>query len=351
MVLSLTRLERNLYSDKTVNILEIELTTYCNAYCGACDRNIAGGAVNPHMPLQHMTMDTWRNIVTLENLKHISTINFDGNFGDASMHPELINFLEYLSTIKTNLLIKMSTNGGARNQEFWKQLAHVLRRFDYHEVQFAIDGLADTNHIYRRGVVWERLMENTSAFIDAGGFAICRMIVFHHNKKQIERAADVAYNLGFSKFKTYRNRTDPIKMVNYKNFPNSTVTGPSRQEYENKYKVYHNFTTIVIPKEHELTEYDYACPFGIERTVVVDYDGSVWPCCFIQGNRVTKHTEFEYDNYIYTNNLNDMHLTDILAFMRELLYNAWQEDSYKICNKCLHKENRPTQHNVKLLQV
>ena len=332
-----------MYTNETVNILEVELTTYCNAHCGACDRNIQGGAFNPKLPLRHMTYDTWRKLITSENLSHVSTINFDGNFGDASMHPRIIEFLEYLSTVKTNLLIKFSTNGGARNTQFWSDLATVLNKFDYHEVQFAIDGLSDTNSIYRRGVIWERLMDNAAAFINNSGFAVWRMIVFDHNKTQISRAKDLAFQHGFSKFKTYRNRTSPIHMVSYKDFPTSSITGPSRDDFEKHYKVFHDFTATVIPYESELTQYEYSCPFGIERVVVVDYDGSIWPCCFIQGNRVTRHTDFDYDKYI-CNNINDNRLSDIVLFFHTDLHAAWKTDSYAICNKCLHKNNRPTQH-------
>ena len=39
----------------------------------------------------------------------------------------------------------------------------------YSEVNFSVDGLEDTNHLYRQGVKWEKVEDNMVAFCDAGG--------------------------------------------------------------------------------------------------------------------------------------------------------------------------------------
>ena len=59
-----------------------------------------------------------KSITTEDNLSNISTLAFDGNFGDASMHPKIIEMLDYLSTMQLldsfNKLNCASSNGGAR---------------------------------------------------------------------------------------------------------------------------------------------------------------------------------------------------------------------------------------------
>ena len=227
----------NQYDINTVKVLEIELTTFCNANCGACDRNINGGPINLKMPLHHMSFDTWKQIVQDKNLSNISTLTFDGNFGDASMHPYIIKFLEYLSSIKNDLFIKISSNGGARNTKFWNELATALQKFRSHEMQFAIDGLEDTNHIYRRNVNWNKLIENVTAFNTAGGISTWRAIIFDHNKHQIKEMRNLAKQLNFYKFKTYRNRVTPIIVDKYKNLPKGILTSPTMDEFEKKYKM------------------------------------------------------------------------------------------------------------------
>jgi radical SAM protein with 4Fe4S-binding SPASM domain len=332
------------YFLETVKVLEIELTTFCNASCGACDRNINGGMLNNKMPLHHMSFDTWQSITTKQNLSNISTLTFDGNFGDASMHPNIIKMLDYLSNIKKDLFIKVSSNGGARNTEFWKQLAIVLTKFSSHEMQFAIDGLDDTNHIYRRNVNWNKLVENITAFNSLGGTSTWRTIIFDHNKHQIHQMSKLAEQLGFYKFKTYRNRTSPIILDAYKELPSGTLTSHSIDEFERNYKVIKHFNRKKIPYEPSISFADYSCPFAEEQTVVVEPDGKVWPCCFIQGNTITGHKKFPYNEW-NVNNLNEYSLEEILEHFRNKLYPAWKDRSYDICNKCLHKTNKPTQYN------
>lgn len=335
----------NQYDINTVKVLEIELTTFCNANCGACDRNINGGPINLKMPLHHMSFDTWKQIVQDKNLSNISTLTFDGNFGDASMHPYIIKFLEYLSSIKNDLFIKISSNGGARNTKFWNELATALQKFRSHEMQFAIDGLEDTNHIYRRNVNWNKLIENVTAFNTAGGISTWRAIIFDHNKHQIKEMRNLAKQLNFYKFKTYRNRVTPIIVDKYKNLPKGILTSPTMDEFEKKYKLLEQFKNIKISYEPSISFTDYSCPFAEEKTIVIEPDGKVWPCCFIQGNVVTHHKKFPYDDW-NINNLNEHLLMDILEQFRKHLYPAWKTGSYDICNKCLHKTNKPTQYTA-----
>lgn len=293
-----------------------------------------------------METNTWKKIITDYNLKNIKEIHFDGNFGDAIMHPNFIDFLNMLADVKSQLIIKISTNGGARNNQFWKELAEVLNKFDYHYVQFAIDGLEDTNHIYRRGVDWNKLIGNVKTFIDNNGYAQWRTIVFDHNKYQLNKMVETAKSLGFSKFKSYRNRETPILTDSYKEFPKSKITSPSVEEFEKHYKIFHSWNKNKIPLLKHIQEDRYNCPFGKERIVVIDAFGNIWPCCFIQGNQVTQHKQFPYDKYLQENNITKNSLQAILEFFQNDLYAAWDNNSYSICNNCLHKKNKPTQHNV-----
>ena len=136
------------------------------------------------------------------------------------MHPNLINMLNKLADVKPDMFLKVATNGGARNIQFWKELSTVLKRFDDHQVTFAIDGLKDTNHIYRRNVNWEKLIENVTAFNeDPQSISAWRCIIFDHNKHQINDMLNLAQKLGFSSFRTERNRVTPITLQSYKKLP------------------------------------------------------------------------------------------------------------------------------------
>jgi hypothetical protein len=51
-------------------------------------------------------------------------------------------------------------------------------------VVWGIDGLEDTNHLYRQDVEWNKVMDRVKWFIDAGGHATWKWIPFLHNKHQ-----------------------------------------------------------------------------------------------------------------------------------------------------------------------
>ena len=51
-----------------------------------------------------------------------------------------------------NIKIEMWTNGGARDTVFWKRMAQLKVH-----VIFGIDGLEDTNHLYRKNAKWKSI--------------------------------------------------------------------------------------------------------------------------------------------------------------------------------------------------
>jgi MoaA/NifB/PqqE/SkfB family radical SAM enzyme len=66
---------------------------------------------------------------------------------------------------------------------------------------FSIDGLADTNPVYRKNVNWDKLMSNVEAFIAAGGSAHWDMLVYKHNQHQVEACEQLARDMGFKWFR------------------------------------------------------------------------------------------------------------------------------------------------------
>ena len=80
-------------------------------------------------------------------------------------------------------------------RQHFKQLAHMGA-----EISFAMDGLEDTNHIYRRGVDWNKVKTRFQTFIEEGGKAQWQWIEFPHNKHQIDEGRRLAEEWGFDSF-------------------------------------------------------------------------------------------------------------------------------------------------------
>jgi MoaA/NifB/PqqE/SkfB family radical SAM enzyme len=195
-----------MYEVQNVKRLHIELSSRCNASCPACSRNYAGGPVAVDLELTELSLDDIKRMVPVEIAKNLVGINFCGNVGDPGMAPDLIPILEYFREQSPKIVQQLRTNGGMRNEKFWTELGEFFVKqppardnhlFSKAGVVFSVDGLEDTNHIYRRGVIWEKLIRNMRAYSATGAFAIWEWLLFEHNQHQVEEARALAKELGF----------------------------------------------------------------------------------------------------------------------------------------------------------
>jgi sulfatase maturation enzyme AslB (radical SAM superfamily) len=327
----------NLYKFETIKKIEIDCTSFCNAFCGACDRNIRGGRNVDEITLAHLSLDNWYKLITKENLQFVNEIIFNGNFGDFSMHPKFIEMMEYLATVKTDIYINLNTNGGARDPVFWSNLATVLQKFSKHDVKFGIDGLEDTHDLYRRGILWKKRVENLKAFNDCGGNSIWKCIVFDYNISQLDDISNFAKNIGCMAFQTNRNRSIPLEMDEYKSFPKMSLTSPTLSEFNEKYKrkdVFKKQVSTPITGATPTAYGKFHCPYASEGMIQVDPWGNIWPCCYISGRQIDRKTNFDYNKYFEKNNISTSTFIEILDIFREDLYNAWEQQSIDVCNNC-----------------
>ena len=183
-----------------VKKLHIELSSYCNSSCPTCPRNINGGVVNPNLVPKSLSLTDFEKIFDSNFIFQIRRINFCGNYGDPIMCKDLLDILKYIFRSNPLIWIFIHTNGGLRNKDFWNELGLLSKTYRNFRVIFSIDGLEDTNHLYRIGVNWKKLMTNVKTFISAGGKAEWDMLVFQHNQHQVNEARNLADRLGFIKF-------------------------------------------------------------------------------------------------------------------------------------------------------
>ena len=182
----------------TDNITSInaELTNYCNAACPMCARYFIDGTLNKDkVNSQHTTLTFFQERLGTKLAKQLTRFTSCGNFGDGAMNPECLEIYQWFRILNPTIKLLLHTNGGARGTEFWRALATAKV-----SVTFAIDGLEDTNHLYRRNVKWSKLLENVKSFIDAGGKATWAMLIFKHNESQIEQCRALSRTMGFDSF-------------------------------------------------------------------------------------------------------------------------------------------------------
>ena len=254
-----------------MKVLHVEASTFCNARCPLCPRSLYGYKVDGVYPEIHLNLNKFKEC--LAQFPDRTNVNFNGNLGDPMMNPDIIN-LAIASRCKTSI----TTNGSIGTKATWQRLAeeHIF-------VTFSIDGLEDTNHLYRQDVDWNKLMDRVKWFIDAGGYATWKWIPFLHNKHQEEETKQLSKELGFKEFKkedhgrNYGPALDKDGNITHWILPADGSRQPSTYDVPagiNRYKKTHeNF----FPEEKV---YEISCEHENDNTFFIDASGRIGPCCY-----------------------------------------------------------------------
>jgi len=208
--------------------LTIDFSTQCNSACPQCNRYLDDDPVlgiqeNPSLPQATIDLPELQRLLTPEYIAHLTQIKLCGSHGEPTMAQDLIPMLKWIRSINPDILFQMDTNASTRTPVWWAELAELFAspKNKNNYVAFNIDGLEDTNHIYRRRTVWKKIMENAQAFIDAGGTAIWGYLVFGHNEHQVIKARNLAKNMGFSFFQVKTSNRQTIRPINWIKPPKS----------------------------------------------------------------------------------------------------------------------------------
>lgn len=177
--------------DQLTNLI-IEPTAYCNLHCPQCPRFDQEGYITADLNPSHLDVDLLEKNLNPSKLTSLQNVRFEGDHGDIMMHPSPSSLFD----IFKNTQIIALTNGSMRSPIYWENLASRKNL----TITFSVDGLANTNHIYRINSNFEKIMANATAFIDAGGNATWKFIAFKHNEHQIEQARKLSQDMGFLEF-------------------------------------------------------------------------------------------------------------------------------------------------------
>ena len=251
--------------------IHVEASTFCNARCPLCPRSLYGYKVEGVYPEVHLQLDKFKEC--LAQFPDRELVYFNGNLGDPMMNPDILQ----LASI-TNCTTSITTNGSIGSKDTWQQLAK-------HNVQvvFSIDGLEDTNHLYRQDVEWSKIMDRVKWFIDAGGFATWKFIVFKHNVHQTEQVKELAKKLGFKRTwiedhgRSYGPVLDKDANVTHWILPADGSREPGSYYVKGGIERYKETHANFIPEEKV---YDIVCEHERDKSVFIDAQGRIGPCCY-----------------------------------------------------------------------
>ena len=289
---NLTTNTSSLYHYNELRIIHLELTHRCNAACPMCARNVNGGAVNPDMPLSELSLADVKAILLPELIGRLKRIYACGNYGNPMVARDCIEVFRYLREHGPKLNLCLHSNGSARRPEWWRELAGIMKQGP-HYLRFGIDGLEDTNHLYRRGTDWKTVMRSAEAFIEAGGRAEWDFLVFRHNEHQVEEARKLAENMGFKEFfvrKTGRfldagelETSDRFEVLDKKGSFEYFLEQPINPDHQNP-----AFGNLEVVKKRYgeyqtyLDKVDIDCKVaGPKRKMYLSAQGYALPCCWL----------------------------------------------------------------------
>ena len=280
-----------MYNYDQIKRVHLEVTQRCQAACPMCDRNENGGKDNRHITNAELSLSDCQSIFTPKFIKQLETMYMCGNLGDPIIAKDSLEIFRYFRQHNQGMWLSMNTNGGAKDESWWRELAGVYGRMG--TVIFSVDGLKDTNHLYRQNVVWDNIERNMRAFVDAGGRARWDYIVFGHNEHQVDEARALAESWGVERFQLKKSgrfftaksvKKDFHQARNRKGEQTQVIAKPVKAENQN--------LALLKLKEIEKTygsmsdyynKCNIKCKVAEEKNIFITAEGLLMTCCWTAG--------------------------------------------------------------------
>jgi len=237
----------------------IEPTSKCILECPSCDRTWFYQKFKKRQ-LDEINIDHLLNFFA--GVPY--TVSFCGNNGDPIYHSR---FHELCFRLKqTGCSISITTNGSKKSVAWWEKLGSILTASD--KIIFSIDGLEDTNKIYRINSDWNSIINGFNSIKKCGVKTIWKFIVFRHNQHQIEEAKNKSIELGFQEFQLEKSD----RWWNDDLMPDKKYVDES---YNHQISVTKGIDQGVMIKQKCMTKLNGTPNKGL----YIDAEGNFYPCC------------------------------------------------------------------------
>jgi len=239
---------------RKIKVLHLEPTDVCQAACPACARetDLKFRKNQKH----HLTIGHIQQHFSDRRIKSLDKVFMCGNYGDPAAGVYTGDIYKWVRQLNPTITLGMNTNGAIQNTFWWHEIGRLFNQpRDY--VVFSIDGLEDTNSVYRKGVNWTKLIQNVQAFIEAGGSAHWDMLIYQHNEHQVDECEQLARDMGF---KWFRAKVSKRPLI-------------GRLEWPRNYQL-------------QTFEGSIQCHAQQEKSAYIDARGNLSPCCWIGGTQV-----------------------------------------------------------------
>ena len=236
---------------RDIKVLHLEPTDVCQAACPLCARETDTNFRKDRQ--HHLSMSQILKVFDKEKIQQLDKMFMCGNYGDPAAGKHTLDIYKEFRHINPGIVLGMNSNGAVQNTLWWHELGRIFNQSqDY--VVFSIDGLEDTNPVYRKNVAWDKLMANVESFVSAGGSAHWDMLVYRHNQHQVDACEQLAKSMGIKWFRakvSKRGFTDRLE-----------------------------FPIGWQPIETKINN-SVSCHALNEKSVYIDTQGNLGPCCWL----------------------------------------------------------------------
>jgi MoaA/NifB/PqqE/SkfB family radical SAM enzyme len=228
-----------------------------------CGRNQHGFGLRDGLVEEDILTEKVQQVIN--QLPNLKTIEFCGTYGDPVIGK---NFLELINIAKQKgTHIWINTNGSLRTTKWWAELAHTLTGVS-HDVWFGIDGLEGVHEIYRQGTSYQKIIDNATSFIQAGGYATWQFIPYAHNEHQLRDCMKLCYRLGFKKFQLVKSVRPNQQARHYQTGEPFNLDPP---------KIIYNI--IKMPKSNSYVDPNN-CMQLTQSSIYMSATGKLSQCCY-----------------------------------------------------------------------
>lgn len=196
-----------------VRSFNMEITNRCTLSCSECARTDNPWVLNN---LTQLPVELLQRLFPVSERQQLSgvKINLCGTYGDCIYHTRFHDVIAHLKAAGLSVMIE--TNGSHRPMAWWEKTCALLD--DRDAITFSVDGLEDTNHLYRVNSRWSDIIA-AMEYCAPRVFVSWKFIIFRHNEHQLEQARTLAARLGvrditFKKSARFRDGEDPLKPEN-----------------------------------------------------------------------------------------------------------------------------------------
>lgn len=312
-----------------IETVEFDLNTVCNSYCPPCHRyTIQDGELfhNPYVKLNsNLDLSVIERVFENKRLTNDCFVDLVGLVGEPIAHPNFMDIVDIIYKHKPNAAINLHTNGGLRTEKFFYDLG---KKFNKHSwIKFSIDGLEDTNGIYRIGVDYNKVIKNMQAFINGGGRAIWKFVTFKWNEHQVEQAKALAEQYGCYKFQQDWDVNDQ-DIDKFMSAANKKI---------NK-KVASKVADFIEIPDNRSRKIEDRC-FSYKK-IYVNAHGYVIPCCMFNSAFTYESMREQTLNFIKENKdeyWNNLYHNDLETIMSDTWWEKLQDSfTTKPCDICVY---------------